>query len=179
VGQEHDRSEDLLWSGTAFREFQLWRERYPGGLTEIEEAYARAVVVKAERTKRRRRNAMAAAILVLLGVVGVFDALWQQAEYAQRLSEASKLVALGQIEIEDYPTAAVAYAIASLEVADTPEARRFALSALWKGPTAITLPGNAIFRVDFGPDGELRAIGEASGNGEVWSADGQTNQRNG
>ena len=25
--EEHRRSEDFLWTGTAFREFQLWRER--------------------------------------------------------------------------------------------------------------------------------------------------------
>ena len=31
---EHDRSDDLLWTGTAYREFAVWRERYPGGLTE-------------------------------------------------------------------------------------------------------------------------------------------------
>ncbi len=30
---EHGRTDDRLWTGTAYREFQLWRERYPGGLT--------------------------------------------------------------------------------------------------------------------------------------------------
>ena len=64
----HDRSEDLLWTGTAFREFQLWRERYPGGLTEVEEAYAQAMVVKAGRQKRRRRLATAAALLLAFGI---------------------------------------------------------------------------------------------------------------
>ena len=30
---EHGRTDDLLWTGTAYREFGVWRERYPGGLT--------------------------------------------------------------------------------------------------------------------------------------------------
>ena len=42
-------------------------------------------------------------------------------------AEASKLLALGQVELERNPTAALAYAIKSLELADTEEARRFAL----------------------------------------------------
>ncbi len=28
---EHGRSEDYLWTGTAFKEYELWRERYTGG----------------------------------------------------------------------------------------------------------------------------------------------------
>ena len=30
---EHDRTDDMLWTGSAYREFAVWRERYPGGLT--------------------------------------------------------------------------------------------------------------------------------------------------
>ncbi len=33
---EHGRTDDMLWSGSAYREYSLWRERYPGGLTETE-----------------------------------------------------------------------------------------------------------------------------------------------
>ena len=28
--EEKGRPADLLWTGTAFREYELWRERYPG-----------------------------------------------------------------------------------------------------------------------------------------------------
>ena len=53
---ERGRPSDLLWSGTAFREFQLWRERYPGGLTETEESFATAMTSLATRRRRLRRD---------------------------------------------------------------------------------------------------------------------------
>ena len=51
---EHGRHDDRLWTGTAFREFALWRERYPGGLTELEEAFAAAMTSLATRRRRAR-----------------------------------------------------------------------------------------------------------------------------
>ena len=57
---EKGRTADLLWSGTAFREYELWRERYPGALTALEEDFARAMAERARRTprlvRRRRRR---------------------------------------------------------------------------------------------------------------------------
>ena len=49
---EHDRQDDRLWTGTAFREYQLWRERYPGGLTDLEEAFAAAMTSLATRQRQ-------------------------------------------------------------------------------------------------------------------------------
>ena len=40
--RERGRSEDLLWSGTTYRDFVVWRERYPGPLSANESAFARA-----------------------------------------------------------------------------------------------------------------------------------------
>ncbi len=51
--EEKGRTPDLLWSGTAFREFELWRERYPGKLTALEEDFSRSMV---ERARRRRQT---------------------------------------------------------------------------------------------------------------------------
>ena len=70
--------------------------------------------------------------------------LWRRSEAARaeavaaaRHAEAQQLFALGQLEIERHPTAAVAYALASLERDDSPDARRLALRALWRGPTPL------------------------------------------
>ena len=41
--EEKSRTGDLLWTGTAYREFEMWRERYPGQLTSIESDFARAM----------------------------------------------------------------------------------------------------------------------------------------
>jgi hypothetical protein len=59
--EQHNRSADRLWTGTAVKEFQLWRERYSGGLTTTEEAFAQAMVQRAERQRRRKRGGLAAA----------------------------------------------------------------------------------------------------------------------
>lgn len=55
---------------------------------------------------------------------------------------ASRLVALGRLELGIDPTVALAFARKSLTMHDTPEARRLAVEALWRGPTArlLTLP---------------------------------------
>ncbi len=66
---EHRRPDDRLWTGSTFREFQLWQERYPGGLTELEEAFAEAMTSHAGRRRRRRRVVAAAATVVLLSAV--------------------------------------------------------------------------------------------------------------
>ena len=76
--EEHDRPDDRLWSGTAFREYQLWRERYPGGLTDVEEAFASAMTSLATRRRRRRRIAGAAAVIVSAIVAAVFAGLWRR-----------------------------------------------------------------------------------------------------
>ena len=64
----------------------------------------------------------------------------QQAVAARSRAEASELLALGQVEIDRYPTAALAYTTRSLEINDTPEGRLQALRMLWKAPPARILP---------------------------------------
>ena len=115
IWNEHNRSEDLLWTGTAFREFRLWRERYSGGLTATEEAFAQAMVERANRVRRRKRWAVASTIVFLLGVLAVVGVSRQQAVSQARRAEASRLVALGRVELDRYPKATLAYARRSLD----------------------------------------------------------------
>ena len=134
---EHDRTDDTLWSGSAYREFAVWRERYPGGLSEVEEAFAEAMISLAGRRRRRRRVAVAAIVIIATVVTTVTTALWRRSVVQERRAEAQKLIALGQVQLEDYPTSTLAYATASLELSDTEEARLLAVEALWEGPTAF------------------------------------------
>ena len=152
--EDHDRARDYLWTGRAFREFDLWRETYPGGLTELEECFATAMTTHATHRRRRRRIAAAMVFSVLLAVLAVVGSLWRRSVQETRRAEAAKLLALGQLRLEDYPTATLAHAIASLELADTAEARRLALRALWEGPTAIIINREASHATEFTPDGE-------------------------
>jgi WD40 repeat protein len=160
--EERGRPEDLLWTGTSFGEYRLWRERYEGGLSTAEEDFGDAMVHRAERQKRRRRMAISAAFGVLLAVLGVIAYFGWQAELERRRAEAGKLIALGELELQSYPTAALAWATESLEIADTLEARLLALRALQQAPPA-TIFGEVNAIHTFSPNGEWFATSSIDG----------------
>ena len=68
-------------------------------------------------------------------------------------------MALGRVELDRYPTAALAYARKSLEIADTPAARAFAVEALWRSPSArvLPVPNGGTWRAAWSPDGHRLA----------------------
>jgi serine/threonine protein kinase/WD40 repeat protein len=140
--EQKGKTDDLLWTGTAYQEFALWRERYPGGLSDREDAFARAMAARSRRQRRRRRTAVAGAFVVLLAVLGVVGMFWQRSERTSRLSEAQRLRMLAAEALETDNTVALALATSILERADDPEVRRLALAALWKAPPrfVMTLP---------------------------------------
>jgi WD40 repeat protein len=180
--EQHDRADDLLWIGTAFEEFRLWRQRYPGGLTATEEAFAQAMTTHAARRKRRRRMVVTGAFAILLAVVGAIGTMWRQSETARREEErarreavAAQLLSLGRLQLEEFPSEALAYALASLEEADSEAARLLALEALWQGPTALVLKPaefDGINRLRPSPDGRwLVTLGMQNG-AVLWSRGG-------
>jgi DNA-binding winged helix-turn-helix (wHTH) protein/WD40 repeat protein len=172
---ERGRNRDLLWTGSAYREFQVWREHYPGGLSATEEEFSAAMTGNAARRKRLRRLVTAAAFAVLLAVLLVVGGLWRQSVRETRRAEAAKLLALGQVAQAEERTKALAYAIASLELTDTPEARRLALTALWEGPPAtVVMPEGRPWWITFTPDGEHMAVGNKSGRIRVFSQQPET-----
>jgi WD40 repeat protein len=179
--QQHNHSEDFLWTGTAYREFQLWRERYSGNLPEVEEAFAEAMTAHAQRRRRRRQMAVAivVAVAVAIGVTTTF--LWRRSEVSRQRAEsearratAAKLLAFGQLELDSYPTAGLAYATKSLEVADSAEGRQFAVKALWRGPTTfiLPLPAGDWFQVRMSPDGKWLATSSANDTVLVFPSSG-------
>jgi WD40 repeat protein len=130
---EQGRSDDTLWTGSAYREFAVWRESYPGGLSEIEEAFAGAMTSLATRRRRRRRIAVTSTIIALLVGLAIVGAFWRRSVLETRRAEAAKLLALGQMWLDSSPGDALAYVTSSLELADTYEARLFATRSLWEG----------------------------------------------
>jgi WD40 repeat protein len=180
------RPPDLLWNGSSFREFELWRERYAGGLTATEEDFAAAMVSQAHRRRRRRRLAVGSVMVGLAAVLLVVGTLWQRSERARaqavreaRLAQASRLVAIGRTELERFPGAALAYAQRSLEVAETTEARTLVMEALWRGPTAraLTLGGQNSYSLAFGPDGKWMATFPNGTELRLYSDDGSLGRR--
>lgn len=153
--QEKGRPDDLLWTGTSYQEYQVWRARYPGGLSEMEETFARAMTARAGHRRRVRRLVVAAVITLLGAGLAVVGSFWRRSvrEVGQR--EAAQLLALGRLRLSDHPNAALAYAIASIERSDNQPARRFAVEALAQGPPALFL------------------LDQVASTGLAWSADGE------
>jgi hypothetical protein len=162
--EEKGRPVDLLWTGTSYREYQMWRERYPGGLSEVEELYGRAMTELAGRRRRRRRFAVAAAFVIVLAVAGVVGVSRQQAVAEARRAEAAQVLGLGRLRLGEHRNAALAYAIASVERADNDAGRRFAVEALWQGPPALFLPDPVCPScIAWSRDGRWLAVGGIQG----------------
>jgi len=170
---EHGRIEDRLWTGAAFKEYEVWRERYPGGLTGLEEAFAAAMSSLATRRRRRRRIAVAATFLILAGVLAVVGTSLRRTRAALTRTDASRLVALGRaVGVEADPTAVLAYAIASLERTDSSEARRLALDAIAHGPIRFVADDRYASALAFSPDGRWLVEWTDEGEARVWSREG-------
>ena len=73
--EERGRPSELLWTGSPYREFVLWRERYPGGLTALEEEFAGAMSGLATRRRRRRRVVAFSMVVAALAVAAVMTGL--------------------------------------------------------------------------------------------------------
>jgi eukaryotic-like serine/threonine-protein kinase len=172
---EKGRTSDLLWTGTAFQEYELWRGRYPGALTALEEDFARAMHRRALQARRLRRAAVAAAMCGLAVVAAAIGVSRQKTVVAARRTEASRVLALGQLRLAEDPTEALAFATASLEISDSPEARVLAIAALWDSPPArevVTDGSPSVRSPAFSPDGGVLAAAGHSREARVWRDDG-------
>jgi WD40 repeat protein/DNA-binding winged helix-turn-helix (wHTH) protein len=172
---ERGRPDDLLWTGNSFRELALWRERYGGGLTGLEQAFVGAATRVAGRKRRLRLIAIVVLVSVSIAVAAVTSSLWRRSRAEAFRAEASKLLALAELRLQEDPTEALAFATASLELADTLEARVFALKALWEAPPALEIIGNsqAMRAPAFSPDGRRLATAGQATEALVWSEDGE------
>jgi WD40 repeat protein len=135
-----------------------------------------SAVYRAKKFVRRHRLGVAAASVVslalVLGVIGTTFGMVRARQEARR-AEASNLFALGQNLLEENPSGALAYATASLELADNEEVRRFAMRVLWHGPTAFVDPvGEFALSMEFSPDGQRLAAGGWKGLHQLWESDG-------
>jgi WD40 repeat protein len=176
---EHGRTRDFLWTGKAYREFAVWHENYPGGLSELEEDFASEMTWHAKRRKRRRRIAVAAVVMIAATVAAVTTMLWQRSVQETHRAEAQKLITLGHMELiegfSEFSESAevIAYALASLGLAESHEARLLALEALWHGPPRREIEMNA-WGLTFSSDGRQLAVGSPRENISVMSWTGET-----
>jgi serine/threonine protein kinase/WD40 repeat protein len=172
--EERGKTEDLLWTGASFLDFRAWRERYPGGLSAVEEDFATSMAALAGRKKRRRRIAVAAIVAVLAAGLGIVAALWRRSEVQARRAEASKLLAVAQLKLQEDPTEALAFTTASLELSDTKEARLMAIRALQEAPPAWEALSGFRYAAQptFSEDGRQLAVAGFTPIVGIWSENG-------
>jgi WD40 repeat protein/DNA-binding winged helix-turn-helix (wHTH) protein len=172
------KPDELLWSGGSYREYRVWRERYRGRLSALEEEFARAMAALAGRRRRRRRVAAAGLFLALAAVAGVVTALWRRAEHQARRVESRRLYEIGRQQIGRSPPEALAYAIASLQIADSTDTRRLALDAIQRSPMPMVIPEPRFpdlpVGVEFSPDGSWLAVSQLNGSIALLDAAGDT-----
>jgi WD40 repeat protein/tRNA A-37 threonylcarbamoyl transferase component Bud32 len=177
---ERGRPIGLLWTGPPFTEYVVWKARYTGRLTALEQSFGKAMDAQAGRRRRQARMVVGVAFAALLVVVGIVSLLWMRSRASEQRAvqqalrtEAQQLFALGQLEEDHNPTLAFAHALAALERADTPEIRRFALRQLWKGPLAFVRSegsNGGDSSLSFSADGEWLA--DWGTDARVWRRDG-------
>jgi WD40 repeat protein len=167
---DRGRPDDLLWSGASLREFLVWRDRYVGGLSASEEAFADAMVRQAERRRRRRRLVSVGVTLVALVVAAVTTSLWRRSEEHARRLEARRFAETARQLLRRSPPEAFVNARRSLEFIDTPEGRWLVTQALWRSPMplAVDTRDSVKFPVSasFSPDKPWLAVGNTAG--ELW-----------
>ncbi len=156
--EERGKADDLLWTGTSYLDYRAWRARYPGKLSSLEEDFSGSMKALAERTRRRKRVAFGSVLVAMSVVACVMAALWGRSQAARRRAEASKLLALAQLDVDTDPAAALAYVTKSVELDDTQAARFFALRLLQTAPVASELHGVAA--PAFSPNGEWLAVAQ-------------------
>ena len=149
---ERERPDDLLWTGSSLDEIRLWRKQTTLALTAVEDSFVTAMVQRSERQRGRKRRAALVAFVALVAVLFTFGVLWQRSRNEALLSKASLLASLGHRSIESNPSAALAYARASREVADNRAARRLSVEAVTRGPVALVIPKET-WAARFSPDG--------------------------
>lgn len=178
--EQRSRSEDLLWTGTAYLEFHAWRQRYPGGLTSTEDAFAQAMVRHATQQRRRRRRIISTTFVILLAVLILISNLWRKETLAKKeavlqakRAEAGNVLTIGRSSPEADASTKLAYALASLEFTDTSQGRIFALQALAEGATAHVFDlGKRMATVEFSPDGRWLAAAPDDGSILLYSGHG-------
>ncbi len=194
---ERGRSRGLLWRGEALAEYTLWRKRYPGALTTIEEDFGRASVADAARGRRLRRGALIVVGAGLVIALVVFAGLRSQAEAARVTAEqnrreavASKTLAAAQLTESyeeqgrrallagDAPTALLYLNEAMQRGQDTPALRFMiarGLQALGTGVETLAGHRGAVWDARYAPDGKRLASISADGDARIWDvASGRT-----
>ncbi len=175
--QERNRPKGLLWRDEALTEYQLWRTRYQGNLTEVEEAFGQSSITEANRSKQVRRWLLVAAIVILL--TGSAVLFYQQKETKQQLMKTLELYEeQGRQEmLKGNLSGAAVYLSEAYSKGANGLALKYMLAvALAKAEAhpPITLTGHAdlVTMATFSPDDTLIATASKDHTAKLWQTIG-------
>ncbi len=177
--QERGRQKGLLWRDEVLIEYQLWRERYKGKLTDLEEDFSKASLSEANRSKRIKQILLAAAMVVLT-VSSAIMFYQHQLTKKQLLQTLELYEEQGRQEmLKGNLDGAAVYLSEAYSNGDSDLALRHMLAvALSKAENRlpITLTGHedAVTMAVFNPDNNLVATASKDKTARIWQvADGK------
>ncbi|MGE5185780.1 MAG: protein kinase domain-containing protein [Acidobacteriota bacterium] len=188
------RQRGLLWTGDVLVEYRLWRTRYKGRLSELEEAFGAACLREQARGIRRRRVLLAGAFAVLSGAAVVLYVFGMRARASAADATAKSIELLeeqGRRELLDgHPLRAAQPLARAYAAGGNDPALRFMLSRAMtgvdsRGPTLRGLGGTvrtAVYsqdgtRVVTASDDKLVALWDAATGTQLAKLDANGPQR--
>jgi WD40 repeat protein/serine/threonine protein kinase len=173
--EDRGRPNGLLWRDDALAEYQIWRERYKGKLTDLEEEFAQTSILEATRSQRIKRNLVIAAMVILL--IGSTVLFYQRNQTREQLRQTLELYEeQGRQEMlrGNLEGAAVYLSEAYAKGADTLALKYMLSVALAKvenrPPITLANHTEAVTMAIFSPDDSLIATSSKDKAAKIWQA---------
>ena len=172
------RQRGLLWRGDVLVEYRLWRARYRGRLTELEQHFSDACLKEDARRVRRTRTILAAVFAVLAAasiVLYVFAARARKSAAKATASTIELLTEQGRLDLLDHhPLHAATPLARAYELGGADTDLRFLVARAMTAfdSQSVVLRGHTglVAHVAFTPDGMHVISSSKDGSVRLWDA---------
>jgi WD40 repeat protein/serine/threonine protein kinase len=181
---ERGRRSGLLWRGDALEEYRLWRARYGGALTEVEQAFGDASLGDAARSSAIRRRLLL-GVFVALVAVGVALLAQNRVVERQRARAIESATLLNQRLLDQYISQgrrlvlaedhlqALAYLDGAIQLGARSAAIELLVAQAVRATDGLELllrHDNSVARVRYSPDGSRLATAGYDRQARLWDA---------